>query len=85
MAILIKDKEADALVRALAARTGESLTNAVKTAVRDRLKELPPSGDEIAARRRKLARILAEFDSMPAADLRTPNEIIGYNKDGLFD
>ena len=85
MAILIKDKDADALVRTLAARTGESLTDAVKTAVRDRLKHLPPSEAEIAERKRKVAAVLAEFDAMPTVDHRTPDEIIGYNEDGLFD
>ena len=42
MAIIIKDREADHLIRALAERTGESITDAVKQAVRERLKNLPP-------------------------------------------
>jgi antitoxin VapB len=85
MAILIKDKEADQLIRALAERTGESITDAVKQAVRERLRELPPRADEIAARRRKLAELIAKSKALPTLDDRTPDEIIGYNKSGHFD
>jgi antitoxin VapB len=84
MAILIKDKEADELIRTLAARTGESITEAVKTAVRQRLESVPRSEQEIAERKRKLAEVLAYFDSLPKIneDL-TDDEIIGYDENGL--
>lgn len=85
MAILIKDREADHLIRALAERTGESITDAVKQAVRERLKNLPPSEIEIAERRRKLDALIARGREMPIVDDRTPDEIIGYNKLGHFD
>jgi antitoxin VapB len=85
MAILIKDKEADQLIRALAERTGESITDAVKQAVRERLQELPPRADEIAVRRRKLADLIARSNALPTLDDRTPDEIIGYNESGHFD
>jgi antitoxin VapB len=84
MAILIKDKEADEMIRALAARTGESITEAVKTAVRQRLESMPRSEQEIAERKRRLAELLAYFDSLPRIneDL-TDDEIIGYDEHGL--
>jgi len=85
MAILIKDREADQLIRTLAQRTGESITDAVKVAVRERLKNLPPSETEIAERKRKLAALIARAQAMPTLDDRTPDEIIGYNERGLFD
>jgi antitoxin VapB len=86
MAILIKDQEADQLIRTLAERTGESITDAVKEAVRERLKHVPPSEEEIAARKRKLAELYAEWDAMPTInDDRTADEIIGYNEFGHFD
>jgi antitoxin VapB len=84
MAVLIKDEEADRLIRTLAERTGESITNAVKTAVRERLKQLPLNEDEIAARKRKLAELLAYFDSLPKMNEHLTNdEIIGYDENGL--
>jgi antitoxin VapB len=85
MAILIKDREADQLIRTLAARTGESITDAVKEAVRERLKRVPLSEDEIAARKLKLDRLAERARQMPTVDDRTPDEIIGYNQSGHFD
>ena len=85
MSILIRDKEADRLIRDLAERTGETITEAVKKAVAERLDRTPISEREIADRKLRLKAILAKFDAMPTVDDRTPDEIIGYNEHGLFD
>jgi antitoxin VapB len=85
MAILIKDQEADQLIRRLAERTGESITDAVKQAVRERLERVPLTEDEIAVRRRKIDALVAKANAMPTVDNRTPDEIIGYNERGHFD
>ena len=85
MAVLIKDQEADQLIRTLAQRTGESITDAVKQAVRERLERVPLTEDEIAGRRRKLEALVARANAMPTVDDRTPDEIIGYNERGHFD
>jgi antitoxin VapB len=85
MTVLIKDEEADRMIRQLAERTGETITDAVKNAVSERLAKTPLSEQEIAARRAKLQAILAKLDAMPTVDHRTPDEIIGYNDKGHFD
>lgn len=85
MTVLIKDEEADRLIRQLAERTGETITDAVKKAVVERLAKTPLSEQEIAERRAKLEAILAKFDAMPTLDHRTADEIIGYNEKGHFD
>ena len=85
MAILIKDREADQLIRTLADRTGENITDAVKQAVIERLQRVPLSQDEIAARKLKLAELFAQWDAIPTVDGRTSDEIIGYNELGHFD
>ncbi len=85
MAILIKDQEADQLIRTLAERTGESITNAVKHAVRERLQTLPRREAEVAQRKRKLVELIAKCNAIPTVDDRTPDEIIGYNEMGHFD
>jgi antitoxin VapB len=85
MAILIKDREADQLIRTLADRTGESITDAVKQAVRERLQRVPPGGRGSAARRRKLAVLTTKSKAMPTLDDRTPDAIVGYNVLGHFD
>jgi hypothetical protein len=42
VALNIKDRETDRLVRQLAALTGEGITEAVKVAVRERIEREPP-------------------------------------------
>jgi antitoxin VapB len=85
MAILIKDWEADQMIRTLAERTGETITDAVKQAVQERLQKLPLSGEEIAERKRKLDALVARGRKLKLVDDRTANEIIGYNEFGHFD
>jgi antitoxin VapB len=45
VALSIKDPEADRLARAVAARTGETLTQAVVTALRERLARMQKADD----------------------------------------
>jgi antitoxin VapB len=85
MTVLIKDEEADRMIRKLAERTGETITDAVKGAVSEKLARTPLSEAEIAERRAKLESILAKFDAMPTLDHRSADEIIGYNDKGHFD
>ena len=85
MTVLIKDEEADRMIRQLAERTGETITDAVKKAVAQRLERVPLSEQEIAERRRRIEVILARADAMPTVDHRSADEIIGYNDRGHFD
>lgn len=81
MTVLIRDAEADRLVRELAARTGETITQAVKVAAQERLERLPPSGGRID--REKLDKLLATFRDRLVDDPRSDDEIIGYDENGL--
>jgi antitoxin VapB len=84
MTVLIRDDETDRLIRELAERTGETMTDAVKQAVRERLRRVPFNESEIAARKRKLAELLAYFDSLPHINAHlSDDEIIGYDENGL--
>ena len=85
MAILIKDREADQMIRTLAERTGETITDAVKQAVQERLQKLPLRGEEIAERKRKLDVLAARGRKLKLVDERPADEIIGYNEFGHFD
>ena len=85
MTVLIKDEEADRMIRQLAERTGETITDAVKKAVAERLASTPLSEKEIAERLRRLRAIVAEADAMPTVDPRSADEIVGYNDRGHFD
>ena len=82
MAINIKDAETDDLVRQLAKKTGESITKTVRVSLEERLRRL--SGSQRApAMREKLEQILARVDALPVVDARSPDEIIGYDENGL--
>jgi antitoxin VapB len=82
MVLSIKDPEADRLARNLAALTGESLTDAVKAALRDRLaREQRRRGKRLD--RAKLDAIVASIAALPVVDNRSPDELIGYDDFGL--
>lgn len=81
MALSIKNPEADHLARELAATTGETLTDAVLAALRERLdRERHRRRPGIASRLRRLA---ADTNGLPVLDPRQPDEIIGYDEDGI--
>ena len=74
------------LARRLAARTGETMTTAVRKALEERLQRTAePTPAEIELRRQRIAEIVAEFRQLPVLDERSPDEIIGYNELGHFD
>jgi antitoxin VapB len=82
--VIIEDEETDRLVRQLAERTGEPIDVAVRRAVFDRLQRVPLNEDKIARRKRKLAEVLAYFDSLPRINEHlTDDELIGYDQNGL--
>jgi antitoxin VapB len=83
MALSFKDKEIDSLAREVARLTGETLTEAVRTALaerlrRERLKHGCPANlaDELEA-------IARRFDGLPILDNRSADEIIEYDESGL--
>ncbi len=82
MALNIKHPEADRLARALARATGESLTEAVLTAIKQRLQRETGRGDTEALRR-DIRQIQRRFVAGRGGDTRTPDEIIGYDEHGL--
>jgi antitoxin VapB len=86
MAITIKSAEAERLARELAAATGESLTQAVTNALRERLQRGCVI-DRKTRRRRQVAlhAIRAAVAGAKVADVRSEDAIIGYNERGTFD
>jgi antitoxin VapB len=81
MALSIKSDEADRLARELAAETGETLTEAVEIALRERLDR--EHGRHAASMRTRLMRLAADVAALRVADNRAPEEIIGYDDTGL--
>ena len=82
MALSLKDPEADRLAREVAKRTGETLTAAIVTALRERLARLKgaprrrPLRDELRAIAQRCA-------ALPTIDDRSEDDILGYDDRGL--
>ncbi len=82
MPLNIKDADTQALTRRLASLTGESLTQAVKQAVQERLAQVEKT--------RRALRLADELDyialncaNLPRSDRRSAEQIIGYDERGL--
>ena len=82
MALSIKDSETDALVRQLATLTGESITEAVFISVKERLERLKPKNSPYSLAE-ELDAIARRCASLPVLDSRSPEELIGYDEQGL--
>ena len=84
MGILVKNPSTEAKIRKLAARTGETLTEAIDHAVEDRLHRLAPKKRKGRVNREKLAEHLVYFRSLPKINEGlTDEEIIGYDENGV--
>lgn len=81
MPLSIKHPEADRLARELAARTGESLTEAVITALRERLRRQQGRTRGLALRE-EIRAIRQRCASLPVLDDRTADDILGYDQAG---
>jgi antitoxin VapB len=82
MPLNIRNPEAEELAAELAKQTGETKTEAVIKALRDRL-------DRVRRERSKrrlideLEKIADHCASLPLLDDRSPDEILGYDENGL--
>jgi antitoxin VapB len=79
MALSVKNDEADRLARELAGITGESITEAIVVALRERLQRHRSQ----AALAPRLRRLVAEVGAYPVLDPRAADEILGYDERGL--
>ena len=82
MPLNIRNKQAEELAGALAKLTGETKTEAVTQALRERLQRV---GRARAKRRLadELDEIAVHCSALPVLDRRSAEEIIGYDKNGL--
>ena len=82
MALNIKNRTAEQLAHELASVTGESLTEAITVALRNRLEALKRSRQRGSVMAEVAA--LQEFlRSQPDRDTRSADEILGYDEFGL--
>ena len=82
MGLSIKNQEVEQIARALAQKTGETLTEAILKALRERL-------ERVTGRRRlpvlaeQLDEIAKRCAGLPVLDQRSESEILGYDAHGI--
>ncbi len=86
MALSIKNREVEALARELARLTGKPITEAVRDGLIREVERArviaaaTPKDDDYVERIMAISRKVA---AMPVLDDRTPDEILGYDENGL--
>lgn len=84
MALSIRDPETDRLARELAALKGETMTEAIRTALRERLERERRRDERARAERHaRIMKILERMWSRPVLDTRSEDEILGYDERGI--
>ena len=82
MALSIKDPKTEKLARDLAARTGETLTVATRRALEERLRKMGSQAKK-AALIEDMEAMQRRLRALPVLDDRSPDDIIGYDENGL--
>jgi antitoxin VapB len=86
MALSLKDPETDRLAREVAQLTGESLTEAVRKALAERLeRERLRRGKPVRRLAEELDALAKECAALPDLDTLSPDEILGFDGDGLWN
>ena len=82
MALSIKDPETERLARALAEKTGETITVATRKALEERLRR---AGNDLrkTALLEDLAASRRRWRDMPVNDDRSADDILGYDETGV--
>lgn len=82
MALSIKSIEVERMAREISSKTGESLTGAIQKALEERLERLKQTR-RLQILSSQLEEILQRVDRLPVLDPRSPDEILGYDENGL--
>jgi antitoxin VapB len=82
MPLSIKNEATERLARQVAREAGESLTEAIQTALQERLERLKRQrrGPILSG---QIEDLLRRVDALPVHDSRPESEILGYDEDGL--
>lgn len=83
MALSIQNPEAEQLAQELAEKTGESIAEAVVNSLRERLQRQRSKTGSSLRLRDEIRSIGARCAALPVLDPRSPDEILGYDADGL--
>jgi len=78
----IKNDDTERLARQVAGETGESLTQAIHEALRERWERLK-AGRRGRVLTGQLDELLRRVDTLPTLDARPEDEILGYDEHGV--
>lgn len=82
MPLSIKNEATESLARRVARETGESLTEAIQTALQERWERLRQKRrNHLVAD--QIQDILLRVDTLPRKDSRPEDEILGYDEHGI--
>jgi len=84
MPLSIKNENTERLARQVAAAAGESLTEAIQVALRERLDRLKAKRSQRVLTA-QIDDLLRRVDALPTLDPRPAEEILGYDQHGLPD
>lgn len=80
MYLSVNNQSVEVLAEELAAYTGESVSNALEVALRERLQRVKEERSTPLHRREILLRIGEECAALPVIDNRTADEILSYDE-----
>ena len=83
MPISIKNADVEQLARAVAAEAGESLTDAVRHALEERLERIRGSR-RAPTTFESIMEVSRRCRALPNRDERSPEDVLGYDEDGAF-
>lgn len=83
MALSLKNAETESLARQVASLTGETLTEAIRVSLAERLRRERLRRGGPANLAGELEAIAQRGDTLPIFDARPADEIIGYDENGL--
>jgi antitoxin VapB len=84
MALSIRNEHAERLAREVARESGENLTQAIVHSLEERLQRLRGRRN-VSNLEKEIMTISKRCSSLPDLDSRSPDEILGYNKEGGLD
>lgn len=84
MALSLKDEETDRLARELAGLTGETPTEAIRSALAERLTRERLRRGEVPNLADRLMEIGRHCAAPPDRDPRSPDDIVGYDDTGMW-
>ena len=84
MALSLKDPKTDQLAREVAELTGETLTEAVRKSLEERLERERFRRGEPMRLADRLEDLGRECATLPDIDSRSPDEIVGYDEYGMW-